>query len=429
MAKVRETKRADELLVGDWTAPGGMTPLPAEVLHTLTYPHPTGARTHLLLREFGIPIPFDETRGAAELVTIATAEELAGVRAGADRARRIADIRALADFLEHNPDVPLALYPSEQVDLHDGASGVAQVRELGARFGGTVRDDLEDRTQVYLKFGSFEYRVIAWHKDGRPAETEDERCGTCGESLREIALGALGHTLGEICNPVDVPDETPAEHRLVGGSVGSFGENSAECACGTVFDGFDSATEANQQLDFHIEAATSPTGLTKAADQSRGPLAFTTPVVTYFSFGHGQNDPATGMSLLDHYVTVVAPTYEECREAMLGSRFGRAWSFDYLAGAARATEWIPRWIEHEVIVAPGTGEVAAQKALFAAADVLAASSKPADETGGLIVGDTADEQRDNAYAAYDRDEAECPSAWHANQGDERSRCPICNQAD
>lgn len=51
------------------------------------------------------------------------------------------------------------------------------------------------------------------------------------------------------------------------------------------------------------------------------------------------------------------------------------------------------------------------------------------ERGGLIVGDTAAEQRDNAYAAYERDAAECPSAWHVNQGDKRSRCPICNQAD
>jgi hypothetical protein len=115
-------------------------------------------------------------------------------------------------------------------------------------------------------------------------------------------------------------------------------------------------------------------GLTKAADRSRGPLAGTTPVVTYFSFGHGQTDPGTGKNLLDHYVTVVAPTYDGCREAMFASRFGRAWSFDYLAGSARATEWIPQWTEHEVIVAPGTDVGLADHALAAAELVLRGGS-------------------------------------------------------
>ena len=111
-------------------------------------------------------------------------------------------------------------------------------------------------------------------------------------------------------------------------------------------------------------------GLTVTADQLRGPLAGMTPVVTYFSFGHGQTDPDNGQSLLDHYVTVVAPTYDGCREAMFGSRFGRAWSFDYLAGTARASEWIPRWTEHEVIVAEGTDQSQADEALAAAEALL-----------------------------------------------------------
>lgn len=70
----------------------------------------------------------------------------------------------------------------------------------------------------------------------------------------------------------------------------------------------------------------------------------------HFSFGHGQTDPDSGKSLLDHYVTVVAPSYELAREAMFASRFGREWSFDYVAGSRQAIEWIPRWIEHERIV-------------------------------------------------------------------------------
>jgi hypothetical protein len=73
------------------------------------------------------------------------------------------------------------------------------------------------------------------------------------------------------------------------------------------------------------------------------------PVTVYFSFGHGQTDPDTGKNLLDHYVTIVGPSYSACREAMFASRFGQAWAFDYVAGSAAANEWIPRWTEHERI--------------------------------------------------------------------------------
>lgn len=114
--------------------------------------------------------------------------------------------------------------------------------------------------------------------------------------------------------------------------------------------------------------AMAASGLTLAADQSRGPLAGTTPVVVYFSFGWGQTDPASGKKLIDHYVTVVAPTYEECREAMCASRFGRNWSMDYLAGRDKTTEAVSRWTEHEVIVAPGTD--LAEAALEAASELL-----------------------------------------------------------
>jgi len=171
-----------------------------------------------------------------------------------------------------------------------------------------------------------------------------------------------------ICAPAD----DVSEHREAKGWTGpdTFGSSGVECACGVTFDGFNTLAEAGEMLKGHIEAATSPTGLTRAADQARGPLAFTTPVVAYFSFGHGQADPDSGKNLLDHYVTVVAPTYEECREAMLASRFGRVWSADYLAGNAKSDMWIAGWTEHEVIVAPGTDGVRAAVALKAARDLL-----------------------------------------------------------
>lgn len=73
-------------------------------------------------------------------------------------------------------------------------------------------------------------------------------------------------------------------------------------------------------------------------------------VTVYFSFGHGQTDPDTGQDLLGHYVTIVGPSYAACRDAMFASRYGREWSFEYLAGTPTADEWIPRWTEHERIV-------------------------------------------------------------------------------
>lgn len=69
----------------------------------------------------------------------------------------------------------------------------------------------------------------------------------------------------------------------------------------------------------------------------------------HFSFGHGQTDPDTGENLLDKYVTVTAPTYDACREAMFNSRYGERWSFEYEPGSPEAERWIPQWTEHERI--------------------------------------------------------------------------------
>jgi hypothetical protein len=107
----------------------------------------------------------------AEVATLRGAAKLPERPFGKDRSDKIADLRALADLLEANPDIPLPLYPREQVDLHD-AEGVAVVRALAAKFGKPVREDLDDRTQVYLTVGTFTYLVIAWHEDGRPAEAD-----------------------------------------------------------------------------------------------------------------------------------------------------------------------------------------------------------------------------------------------------------------
>ena len=49
------------------------------------------------------------------------------------------------------------------------------------------------------------------------------------------------------------PAEPEPEHYHVGGSAGGPGENSAECACGLVLDGFDSHAEVMELLDDHIQ--------------------------------------------------------------------------------------------------------------------------------------------------------------------------------
>lgn len=55
----------------------------------------------------------------------------------------------------------------------------------------------------------------------------------------------------------NVPPETDnAVHEQVSGSVGGPGENSAECACGVMFDGFDTHAEAIAELNEHIATAT-----------------------------------------------------------------------------------------------------------------------------------------------------------------------------
>jgi hypothetical protein len=100
-------------------------------------------------------------------------------------------------------------------------------------------------------------------------ETEDERCPDCGESLREIALGTLGHIPGEACAPVE-----PVEHREVSGWKGEgdgTGTCGVECACGVTYDNFDSLAEAGELLKVHIEAATSPIEAEPVVPHACGP--------------------------------------------------------------------------------------------------------------------------------------------------------------
>jgi len=173
---VRKQKSGDQLAPGDWLAPDQLTDGAAEVLHVLAYRPGLGAsfrenekHVHLLVRQQGKVTPYADTVAGHTLFDLASDEELAGYREATERAGKIADIRAYADWLESNPDVPIGYGFGAQVDLHS-ADGIAQVKAFAAKLGGRYRDDLDDRTQTYVVVGSIEHRIIAWHPDGRPAE-------------------------------------------------------------------------------------------------------------------------------------------------------------------------------------------------------------------------------------------------------------------
>lgn len=314
--------------------------------------------------------------------------------------KRTAQVNAIRDFAVWLDRNPAMLVPELSLHRHmhqlDGtdAENLATVRSLAASLDVGTDESLDDRTVLRVKVNKHVYyELFAWHKGGRGDVGELERLRTEVAELRAAAgaslkpdMGAFGfsrepestvaapvpeHVEGHPEGRAAVVDETdskPMPGCLPGcrRADDQYGKGSSVHA--------DGCPEWAAAKARETEAPAS--GLTPAADQSRGKLAGTTPVVTYFSFGHGQTDPRDGKRLLDHYVTIVAPTYEECREAILASRFGRAWSFDYLAGTARATEWIPRWTEHEVIVAPGTDKALAEVALQAASGLLVGETAP-----------------------------------------------------
>jgi hypothetical protein len=127
-----------------------------------------------------------------------------------------------------------------------------------------------------------------------------------------------------------------------------------------------------------------------------------------FTFGSNQYDPFTGKHLLGFYATVTAPTAETCEQVMQ-RLYGGMWATDYPSVEAAGGEEYGL-IEHVRIVlgaSAGGHQLADDDVPEGRVIGRAAVDEP-----GLIVGDTADEQRDNAYAAYERDEAEylptCP---------------------
>lgn len=258
MTTVRETKRADELKTGDWLALegiGGHTS-PAEIAALVPF-QPRGEHEQ-------IEIVYRKPNGGIDhwqlvsdgRVPLATEAEIAALRERSERAQRIADIRSYADWLEANPDLPMPYGLGGQTDIGDrdncGLAEIAVVRAFAEKFGAELRE-LDDRTVAYHKIGSVRYDVIAWHKDGRPAEpepkpvdeakrcvaslhvpaqTDDARCFRCG-ATGVVAAYVPDATLAPAADPTglaysradDADDPTPVSGARVVPHVGGVTED------------------------------------------------------------------------------------------------------------------------------------------------------------------------------------------------------------
>jgi hypothetical protein len=194
MTNIRKQKTGDQLAVGDWLAPGQITDGAAEVLFAHAYPASAdrsrdnhGKHVRLVVRELGKAKTYSDVVAGTTLFVLASDEELAEYREEAERAQRIADIRAFADWLEDNPWAPLPCSFDAQVHLderHLGgpsvADALAKVREVAPRLGVELEERLDDRTCARKSFGSVGYDVIAWHPNGRPDESRT------GETVEDL---------------------------------------------------------------------------------------------------------------------------------------------------------------------------------------------------------------------------------------------------
>jgi hypothetical protein len=176
---VRNTKRACDLQPGDWIAAGldnneidGTDD--AEVLFVYRYATGGGATAAVTIQEATIPRPELIILHADTEVTLLTAEEVAELKADGERAQKIADIRALADWLEAHPEMPMSYAVHGQTHGLTGQD-VPRLRELAKKAGRPVVDRLDDRTDFDVYFGSgAQYTCIAWHPEGRPAEPKPD---------------------------------------------------------------------------------------------------------------------------------------------------------------------------------------------------------------------------------------------------------------
>jgi hypothetical protein len=232
-----------------------------------------------------------DTETAPEASAVATTGQPADMRA-----ETVAGLRAAADLIESTPDLPMPRYA---VDFGWALGSADEARTAAAVLDVPLVEEpvgANAHYRVKRSFGPIEMKL----------------------SHVEFGVGPdVTPAVGEVAGP-DSPQEgpattadepTPADHYHSGGAAGGPGENSANCACGYTFYGFDSQAEALEALNGHIA---NPPGQ---------------PVQRWwFTFGAGQEH--------DGRYVVIRGTAESARKEMV-ARFGQRWSDQY-PSASRA---------------------------------------------------------------------------------------------
>lgn len=210
---------------------------------------------------------------------LATDAEIAAARDHAGRHEFVEGLRALADFYETHPALPMPSSPdfTHCVGTADDDAGRAEIALIAAELGVEPKDGLHAKRRFgpiqYHAFYNLRAEMQRYNADqqllrslktpaapaadpegfgySRPAEDDvepyDPHLPAEGEG--RSLTGRTGNT-GE--QPIIVP--RVVEHYHASGSTGGPGENSATCACGVSFDGFDAHAEARAQLNIHIAA-------------------------------------------------------------------------------------------------------------------------------------------------------------------------------
>jgi hypothetical protein len=237
-----------------------------------------------------------------------------GFRPSAEMAWEIAT-RALAD----NTVLPKAqrLLQKELADL----AGVSE---------STLRRMLQDHPQPSNGAGSdLETQTTGSSKGvrGSGAQTAADASSTSADDAEADTTAAddtpapepLPVSTGE--GPGVTPE--PVVHEHVGGSAGGPGENSAECACGVVYDGLNTHEDAVSLLELHISTSRLQEGLASTVDAQDSPAApafprgeddgsIPVPVVEQPGFDAGDRDahPVTGPDSPAPVSAGVSPSYD-----------------------------------------------------------------------------------------------------------------------
>lgn len=292
-AEPRESKPASKLAPGDWLASVETDGKgPAKVI--ATHPYGDGGESMLVI-VYGRPDggePAIVSAHLAEPIKLATAAEINAETDERRRAEFIAELRKFANWFEARPWLPVPYSRTFQSDfVHKDDAGM----QAEAR-------DLAERLRVTPNIADDRVTVRAY-------------------------VGGIQYTAYSI-------RPKPVERTNGGDPTGT---------------GYSEVVREPEQVEVPADITTTAYPVRGAAANGGGPFT------RYFSFGHGQTDPKTGENLRDKYCTVIAPTAEGCRDAMLASRFGREWSMEYIPGTPRTDEWIARWTEHDRIVVDADG--------------------------------------------------------------------------